>query len=113
MRWWKWWLKKVLWEALSHFNVGLVAVLSLFQALDIPPCKYTEEGYRLQDLLSVDVAQHKSKYQEDLKRSEALEEKHDQKKQNEGGNYHPGGLWAALFMVVGAVKLLYRQWFFV
>ena len=47
-----------LYEAASHFNIGTV---------DIPPCKHTEEDYRLQDLLSVDVAQHKSKYQEEMK----------------------------------------------
>ena len=50
-----------------HFNIGAVAVVKLFQALDIPLCKYTEEGYRLQDLLSADVVQHKSKYQEEMK----------------------------------------------
>ena len=51
-------LKLELYEAASHFNIGTV---------DIPPCKRTEEDYRLQDLLSVDVAQHKSKYQEEMK----------------------------------------------
>ena len=50
-----------------HFNIGAVAVVKLFQALDIPLCKYTEEGYRLQDLLSADVVKHKSKYQEEMK----------------------------------------------
>ena len=50
-----------------HFNIGAVAVVKLFRALDIPLCKYTEEGYKLQDQLSADVLQHKSKYQEDMK----------------------------------------------
>ena len=50
-----------------HFNIGAVAVVKLFQALDIPLCKYTEEGYRLQDMLSADVVQQKSKYQEEMK----------------------------------------------
>ena len=72
-----------------HFNIGAVAVVKLFQALDIPLCKYTEEGYRLQDLLSADVVQHKSKYQEEMKS--------DQRPQ----------------MVVHAARLLYRQCFFV
>ena len=58
-------LKWGLYEEVSHFNIGAVAVVKLFQALDIPPHKSTE-GYRLQDLLSVDVAQHKSKYQEEM-----------------------------------------------
>ena len=50
-----------------HFNIGAVAVVKLFQALDIPLCKYTEEGFRLQDLLSADVVQQRSKYQEEMK----------------------------------------------
>ena len=50
-----------------HFNIGAVDVVKLFQGLDIPLCKYTEEGYRLYDLLSADVVQHKSKYQEEMK----------------------------------------------
>ena len=41
-------LKLGLYEAVSHFNIGAVAVVKFFQALDIP-CKYTKEGYRLQD----------------------------------------------------------------
>ena len=40
-------LKWGLYEAVSHFNIGTVAVVKLFQALDIPPQKYTKEGYRL------------------------------------------------------------------
>ena len=65
-------LKLGLYKAVSH--IGAVAVVRLFQALDISFPKYTEEGYRLQDLLIVDVAQHKLP-RRDEKLSEALQEK--------------------------------------
>ena len=40
-------LKLRLYEAVSHFSISAVAVVKLFQALNILPCKYTEEGYTL------------------------------------------------------------------
>ena len=83
-------LKLGLYEAVSHFNIGAVAVVKFFQALDIP-CKYTKEGYRLQDLLSVDIAQHKSKYQEEIKSDQRPQKKKNyQNKQNQGVNHSPG-----------------------
>ena len=43
-----------LYDAVSHFNIGAVTVIKLFQGLNIPPGKYTEEGCKLQDQLRVD-----------------------------------------------------------
>ena len=54
------------WDCKKQFS-SAVAVVELFKALDIPPCKYTEEGYRPQDLLRLDVVRHKSKYLEEMK----------------------------------------------
>ena len=48
--------------------LGLILVqllqLSFSKHQTIPPHKYAEEGCRLQDLLSVDVAQHQGKFYE-------------------------------------------------
>lgn len=52
-----------MYDAVSHFNIGSITVIKLFQALGTPPGKYTEEGCRLQDQLRVHVAQQK---QDDL-----------------------------------------------
>ena len=50
----------------------------------------TEEGYRLQDLLIVDLLLHKSKYREAMKSDQRPQRrKHDQNKHNEGVNYGP------------------------
>ena len=44
-----------LYDAVAHFNIGAVTVLRIFQALNIPPGKYTEEGCKLLDQLQVDI----------------------------------------------------------
>ena len=44
-----------LYDAVAHFNIGAVTVIRIFQALNIPPGKYTEEGCKLLDQLQVDI----------------------------------------------------------
>ena len=58
-----------LFDAVSHFNIGSLTVIRLYQALGIPPGKYTEEGCKFQDLQRVHVAQHKSKASTKKRRS--------------------------------------------
>ena len=48
-----------------------------------------------------------------MKSDQVLEEKHDQNKQNEVGNYGPSQFWTVLFMIVHVGRLLYKQCFFV
>ena len=44
-----------LYDAVAHFNIGAVTVIRIFQAFNIPPGKYTEEGCKLLDQLQVDI----------------------------------------------------------
>ena len=44
-----------LYDAVAHFNIGAVTVIRIFQALNIPPGKYTEEGCKLLDQLQADI----------------------------------------------------------
>ena len=48
------------WRA-EHTKCKAVTVIRIFQALNIPPGKYTEEGCKLLDQLRVDGAECKSK----------------------------------------------------
>ena len=50
-----------LFDAVSSFNIGSLTVIRLYQALGIPPGKYTEKGCKFQYLQRVNVAQHTSK----------------------------------------------------
>lgn len=81
-----------LYVAVAHFNIGSITVIELFQALGIPPGKYTEEGYRLQDQLRIHTAQHQSKPSTKKRRKviRGLKKRKDDKtKQREGVNYGP------------------------
>ena len=82
-----------LFNEVSHFKIGSLTVIRLYQALFIPPGKYTEEGCKFQDLQRVHVAQHKSKASTKKRRKviRGLKKKKDDKnKQKEGVNYGPG-----------------------
>ena len=82
-----------LYDAVAHFNIGSITVIELFQALGIPPGKYTEEGCRLQDQLRIHTAQHQSKPSTKKRRKviRGLKKRKDDKtKQKEGVNYGPG-----------------------
>ena len=48
-------------NAISNFDIGAVTIIKLFQALDIPSSKYTQEACRLQDQHRVDIVQLTSK----------------------------------------------------
>ena len=82
-----------LYDAVSHFNIGAVTVIKLFQGLNIPPGKYTEEGCKLQDQLRVDGAEYKNKASTKKRRKviRGLKKRKDDKnKQREGVNYASG-----------------------
>ena len=82
-----------LYDAVAHFNIGSITVIELFQALDIPPGKYTEEGCRRQDQLRILTAQHQNKPSTKKRRKviRGLKKRKDDKtKQKEGVNYGPG-----------------------
>ena len=82
-----------LYDAVAHFNIGSITLIELFQALGIPPGKYTEEGCRLQDQLRIHTAQHQSKPSTKKRRKviRGLKKRKDDKtKQKEGVNYGPG-----------------------
>ncbi|CAH3046832.1 unnamed protein product, partial [Porites lobata] len=82
-----------LYDAVSHFNIGAVTVIKLFQGLNIPPGKYTEEGCKLQDQLRVDGAEYKNKASTKKRRKviRGLKKRNDDKnKQREGVNYASG-----------------------
>ena len=55
-----------LYDAVANFNMGASAVLKLFDALGIPPGKFTEAGCQQLDQTRVHQAQRKS--QRDTKR---------------------------------------------
>ena len=42
-------LEMGLYDAVAYFNIGSSAVLKLFDALGIPPGKFTESGWRQMD----------------------------------------------------------------
>ena len=48
-------------NAISNFDIGAVTIIKLFQALDIPSSKYTQEACRLEDQHRVDIVQLTSK----------------------------------------------------
>ena len=80
-------------NAISNFDIGAVTIIKLFQALDIPSNKYTQEACRLQDQHRVDIVQLTSK-SSTRRRCQVIralkKEKDDQNKQTEGFNYGPG-----------------------
>ena len=53
-------LEMGLYDAVAYFNIGSSAVLKLFDALGIPPGKFTETGCRQMDHGCVLMAQRKS-----------------------------------------------------
>ena len=82
-----------LYDAVSYFNIGSISIIKLFQALGIPPGKYTKDGFRLQDQLRVNIAQHKSKATTKKRRKVIRglkKRKDDHNKQTEGVSYGPG-----------------------
>lgn len=86
-------LEMGLYDAVAHFNMGTSAVLKLFDALGIPPGKFTEAGCQQQNQTRVHLAQRKS--QGDTKRRRKVlrgqrKRKDDKTKQAEGPNYASG-----------------------
>ena len=80
------------WRA-EHTKCKAVTVIRIFQALNIPPGKYTEEACKLQDQLRVDGVEYKSKASTKKRRKvirELKKRKEDKNKQREGVNYAPG-----------------------
>ena len=74
-----------LYDAVAHFNIGAVTVIRIFQAFNIPPGKYTEEGCKLPDQLQVASTKKRRKVIRGLKKR-----KEDKNKQREGVNYASG-----------------------
>ena len=86
-------LEMGLYDAVAHFNMGTSAVLKLFDALGIPPGKFTEAGCQQQNKTCVHLAQRNS--QGDTKRRRKVlrderKRKDDKTKQAEGLIYAPG-----------------------
>ena len=52
-------LEMRLYDAVAYVNISSSAVLKLFDALDIPPGKFTETGFRQMDHGCVLMAQRK------------------------------------------------------
>ena len=75
-----------LYDAVAHFNIGAVTVLRIFQALDIPPGKYTEEGCKLLHQLRVDCAEYKKKKKKKKRRKviRGLKKSKEDKKKQRG-----------------------------
>lgn len=86
-------LEMGLYDAVAYINIGTSAVLKLFDALGIPPRKFTEAGCRQQDQAHVHLTQGKSKG--DTKRRRKVlrgqrKRKDDKRKEAEGVNYASG-----------------------
>ena len=86
-------LEMGLYDTVAYFNMGTSDVLRLFDALGIPPGKFTAAGFQQQDQTRVHLTQRKS--QGDTKRRRKMlrgQRKGKDEKRNhaEGPNYASG-----------------------
>ena len=86
-------LEMGLYDAVAHFNIGCSVVLKLFDALGIPPGRFTETGCKQEDQVCVHLSQRKS-LDNTKKRRKVLrglkKRKDDKRKEAEGVNYASG-----------------------